>query len=297
MNFDELRFRAPAEMNAIIRRIAPEYDAVVVDVQGHLASFSPGNLIGDELMTEHLHPNVEGYFLVADAFYDTMLGRSLASADVVRVGRERARQHIVITPVDSLAGAFRIAQLKGQWPFQAMGTVVDFLDTLTIRSDLDHLAVEMFKENMPWFLAREQEKEFYEARGDFEGVFLVSRAQVLEMPMIHNSYVTAASALVRMRRLPEAYNWFALSVAIRETPVARRMMGAVLLEMGRREEAVAHLERAVVLEPANPQALYNLAGAYALGGDYDRSRAMIGRLLEVAPQHTDGQRLLASLPR
>ena len=38
---------------------------------------SPKAAVGSELMLEHLHPNVDGYFVLADAFHDSLLaGRS-----------------------------------------------------------------------------------------------------------------------------------------------------------------------------------------------------------------------------
>ena len=72
---DELRFRAPEQFNEIIRRVADANDATVVDVQGSLAAASPNGIIGATLMLEHVHPNVEGYFLLASAYWPAFRGR------------------------------------------------------------------------------------------------------------------------------------------------------------------------------------------------------------------------------
>ena len=74
------------------------------------------------------------------------------------------------------------------------------------------------------------------------------------------------------------------------------MIGSILLQRGDRAAGIEHLARAVALDPRDTVALYNLAGAYALDGQYDRARQAAARLLQLRPDHADGRRLLASLP-
>ena len=65
---DLLRFRAPAKINDIIRGLANEYSHVtLVDAQSALRARVPYKIIGQNVMLEHLHPNVSGYFVIANA--------------------------------------------------------------------------------------------------------------------------------------------------------------------------------------------------------------------------------------
>src|SRR5690606_23583730 len=66
---DRLRFRAPTAMNAVIRQEAARTGAIVVETEGRMAAAARDGLIGHDLMTEHLHPNIEGYFQLTAAFY------------------------------------------------------------------------------------------------------------------------------------------------------------------------------------------------------------------------------------
>ena len=66
---DQLRFRAPEAFNAIIREVAEQLGARVVEVQDRLLQAAGNGIIGNDLMLEHLHPNLEGYSLLADAYY------------------------------------------------------------------------------------------------------------------------------------------------------------------------------------------------------------------------------------
>jgi tetratricopeptide (TPR) repeat protein len=295
-DLDALRFRAPGVMNDIIRRTAEAHGATVVEVRDVLASSSPDRLVGAELMTEHLHPNVEGYFLIADAFYDVLVGSGVLGQSFRRVGKESARHRIAFSPIDSLVGAYRVAQLKSHWPFQPAGTRIDFLDTLIIRSETERIARDLFLERISWTEARRQERALYEDRGDLESALLVARAEAQELSIYPDPYVVAGALLLRLGRPPDALAWFERSLQFGETATARRLTGAIILQRGDHALALPHLERAVELAPANIQGLYNLAGAYALAGRYSDSRRTAGRLLEITPDHDPAMRLLASLP-
>ena len=46
--------------------------AIVVPMKAIFVDHLPCGLIGHNLILEHVHPNVDGYFLMADAFFSTM---------------------------------------------------------------------------------------------------------------------------------------------------------------------------------------------------------------------------------
>ena len=68
-DLDALRFRAPSEINNIIKRLAVEFNCPVVNVDSVFRSESDLNLVGYNLTVDHLHPNIEGYSLMARAYF------------------------------------------------------------------------------------------------------------------------------------------------------------------------------------------------------------------------------------
>ena len=95
---DELRFRAPEAFNEVIREVAAARGATLVDVQGALAAASRDGIIGADLMLEHVHPNVEGYFRLASAYCPAMVqwlgrarGRGGRRDGAARNARDRSR--------------------------------------------------------------------------------------------------------------------------------------------------------------------------------------------------------------
>lgn len=293
---DELRFRAPESFNRIIREEAERAGAVVVDVQAALAEASPGGIIGSELMLEHLHPNVEGYLRIADAYYRAMKENSLIGAWEKEVPLDVARSEILLTPVDSMVGMLRLRQLKARWPFQPPGVVDRSADSIRVNHPVEKLAVDLYLNKLNWREANEALRQYYEATGDYHRALQATLVHIQEYPFIPSGYLAAGNNLIKQGRYDEALAYFEAANDLEESSPAQTMIGSILLRRGEHEKAIEHLGRAVALDPENEQALYNLSGAYALVGRIDEARRTAERLLEVDPDHDAGKRLLAGLP-
>jgi len=134
---DALRFRAPSLINNIIPDLAARYKNVhLVDTRSAFEARSEYGIIGNELLLEHVHPNIHGYALLSDAFYRAMkaagmfagAGASAGGADrgngdlagvagPGEMGLERLLAAMPVLGMDSLVGAYKIGRLKGSWPF------------------------------------------------------------------------------------------------------------------------------------------------------------------------------------
>lgn len=70
---DLLRFRAPEAVNQIIRKLANSNTYIhLVDVRAAFNQASPHAILGHETLLEHVHPNLYGYALMADAYYQSL---------------------------------------------------------------------------------------------------------------------------------------------------------------------------------------------------------------------------------
>jgi lysophospholipase L1-like esterase len=114
---DELRFRAPQEANAMLREVAAAEGAHVVEVEEAFVRTAEHGIVGAELMLEHLHPNLSGYFLMADAFYDALHEHGAIGPWPDPVSEEQAIEELPVTEVDRLYGEYRIRHLTAGWPF------------------------------------------------------------------------------------------------------------------------------------------------------------------------------------
>ena len=158
---DELRFRAPEEFNQVIRKAAAAAGATVVDVQGTLAAASRNGIIGADLMLEHVHPNVEGYFRLAGAYWPAL--RQWLGPPGVEVDDAMARREIPVTAVDRLNGEYRVAMLRNDWPFVPSRRHT----TLPAPADrVEEIAQRWFGGQISWIEAMNEALAWYQQQGN-----------------------------------------------------------------------------------------------------------------------------------
>jgi tetratricopeptide (TPR) repeat protein len=116
---DELRFRAPEAINASIKKIAGKYPFVhLVDSKKMIEQNSPHSIIGAETIEEHVHPNLFGYAIISEAFYQAIQQQQLIKENPEReISFDELRKEMPITKLDSLDGKYQIMMLKTGWPF------------------------------------------------------------------------------------------------------------------------------------------------------------------------------------
>ncbi len=294
---DALRFRAPEAFNQIIRDEAAEHGATLVDAQAAIRRAAPGGIVGQEHMLEHLHPTVDGYFLIADAFYDTLRETRFLGDWPQAVPDNIARQTLLLTPADSLVGVLRVRKLLGGWPFQPRDAPKRNLDTMTVRTEFDRIVQSLYNTEVTWLEATERLATYYEQEGQNRLAIQAREAMVASYPMLAEPHLGLGGLHLRARRLDEAERYFKEAARLDPEPATPlSMLGAIALEQGRTAEAIALLERSKAFDAVDPQMLYNLSGAYALSRRYDEARQTVTSLLALYPNHTGGQQLLASLP-
>ncbi len=122
-DLDLLRFRAPEAFNSIIEELANLYGANLVDAKKRFEQRATNGLVGKQLMLEHLHPNVEGYFLLSDAFYQAML-QAATLPKLKTVPIQQAWQQRPLLPVEEYYGFAKVRQLTSDYPFTQKKTPV-----------------------------------------------------------------------------------------------------------------------------------------------------------------------------
>ncbi len=145
---DLLRFRAPEELNTIIEELCNQYtNTYFVDTKKRLEAEAPHQLPGDELFTDHVHPNLKGYYIMANAFYSQLKQSPLLPPGKTEMSEEQLWQEMPVSPIDSIAGEFRIMKLKGHWPFFDSRYTDISLQENTIE---EKLAARFFRKEEDW---------------------------------------------------------------------------------------------------------------------------------------------------
>ena len=299
-DLDQLRFRATEEVNLIIRAEADNSGAILVDTQGSLREHAKENIIGSDLMLEHLHPNLDGYFLLADAFYDAIFEYRIGGELISYIPRGVARSEVLFTQVDSILGELRLQKLLSSWPFQPLDAPpARILDTNGGSSIAEELAHALDDGEMTWFDATNQLRTHYAEQGAYHLALKASLALLQEYPYLPLPYAYAADVLVAQGRLDEAVNYYGAANDLEESAGIHFRLGILYQRKRQLELAGEHLERAAVLDPGVPEFQFQLARNHMLRGDWTHASEAVQELLQSNPTHEPGlalQRLLDNRP-
>jgi lysophospholipase L1-like esterase len=260
-DLDPLRFRAPAAFNDVVRRVADARGATVVDVHAAFAGASEHGLIGERLLLEHVHPNLDGYFLLADAFHAALLASTLLPPPELPLSREDARAGMPVSEIDRYLGDYKVLRIRAGWPF-APGYRPPVLPPPA--SEGARLAQELYHERISWPQAQDALRQHYRTAGDARG----------------HAHVTAI--------LADAFP-FAGSLQF-ETAVA-------LIELGRAREALRYSRRATALEPRNVNHWLVHAHGLLLAGREAEGRAALAQVLALEPANATARQVLADLDK
>lgn len=309
---DQLPFRAPSRLNRTLRNLASRHGATVVETEERLARASPNGILGGELFLEHVHPNIEGQFLLADAFYDALLEEELPAEPARRVPPREARERVPVTVVDSLAGEYWIQRLTARWPFRERGGGVSPVppDTATPADPVEEIALRLYRREIPWPDATLRLIRHYRSVGELERAYHASTVLVQEMPQSEVPHLSAGQVALLLGRDDRALHHLRTANERRPTEAAHRVLAGIRAARGEEEQARRHLRRVGELaddpgtaslairalevlpdlrsrteeEPESAGAWADLGGAYYLTGQLHRAREAVDRALELDPR-------------
>ena len=291
-DLDQLRFRATEYVNNIIREESTLTGATLVDTQQELRQNSNENIIDPDLMLEHLHPNLEGYFNLADAFYEAIYESQIHAAPKSYVPEEIARSEVLFTEVDSIFGELRLQKLLGSWPFQPIDVITDIKpDTMTTKSRAEELARALDQGELQWFAATDQLRSYYVSKGHYHRALRASLALLQEFPYLPLPYAYAGDVLVAQGRLDEAVEYYGAANDLEESAMIHFNLGLIYQRKRELELAEEHLKRAIAMDSNVPEFQLQLARNHILMGDLVNAQIAVDALLELAPEHESGHAL------
>jgi tetratricopeptide (TPR) repeat protein len=235
----------------------------LVDTHAEFGDWSAGRLIGNELLLEHVHPNLTGYALLSDAFYRVLKETHFFSAGGGREaavgGREAGKgqdtvdeitlqqllKDMPLTVLDSLCGAYKIDRLKRNWPFKE-GSARDSLPVITTAQKLAY-AVAFGK--MRWQVAMDSLYEQYMAAGDLLRARTLMEAMTLEHPQDVSYFEQAANISGKLNDLPQAAFYFRQAFRLDASFERARTLFVLYLGFDRPDEAMPYIDYALRSSP------------------------------------------------
>ena len=202
---DALRFRAPNEINETIVKLCKEFGYPVVKIDSLFNSMSPEYIVGNNLLTDHLHPNVKGYQLMGNLYFNAMKKYGYLPIGIDPVMNENMADSLVekyynFTPLDSTIADFRIKILKNDWPYIKPEMKKLRNQIIHINDFIDSTAIKVIDGRITREKARLDVADFYLNGGFFNAYSTEMQALTEEFPFIYKHYSSAAKELIKAKQ-------------------------------------------------------------------------------------------------
>jgi tetratricopeptide (TPR) repeat protein len=290
-DLDELRFRAPEDVNTIIYKLASEYNCKLADFEKEFEQKSPNGIIGDNLMTDHLHPTIGGYFLMGNLVYNkiaelNLLPKSTPVVSSLAVQDSLTRENFIMTPVDTVIAKFRIAFLKNDWPYIEKKDALPISELIKPKDFVDSAAYEVI-EGGTWDKAHRYVAFEKLKHNDLDGFVKEMKTLIIQYPIVSEFYKTLIDELLNRQLYDEAIAL--LNLEYKKTPndYCTKWLGIINLARNNVDAAQMYLTKSLEFNQSDAQVYYNLAGVYVTKKNNLRAYELVNRSLEIMPNYAE----------
>jgi tetratricopeptide (TPR) repeat protein len=301
-DLDLLRFRMSTDFNNALKTICDDDKFLFVDMEQKFREHSPDSLIGYELIVEHLHPNAQGFFLMAQAYAAMMEQRGLLAPPAMwtrldSVAERRLWDDRPVTDLDELIAQRRTEILVSGWPFSSRSIPV--VSSVADSDTLGQIVENVTRARWNWQQAHNAAMEYHARRGDWHRVERECRTLINQLPLVDvQPYLQLARLWVNQQRFDEARTVLLASIPVKPTILAYRALGDLALNSGSPAEAVPFYEKTFTFpqQPAEKvENGYLLALALSRAGMSERAATELLKVLAIKPDHHAAAALLAQI--
>lgn len=299
-DLDALRFRAPEKINAIIKKLGKEFSASVVDIESELNSLSPDGITGNNFMTDHLHPTIEGYQIIGKLFYQSMERENLLpKSQPINLSDEvqdsLVTANFLFSMFDSVMADFRIKLLKNDWPFISKKNKKLLSQIIERKNFVDSIAYDCVADKIAWEPGHRKVADYYLKTGDFASFQQQVDILISQYPVVVEYYNFIANELLKINRYDEAYKYISERFKLSPDAFSTKWLGIIDLSKNKFTSAIKYLNQSRNFDSKDDQVLYNLTGAYIGIKDYKSALKTLKECLVLSPNYPGAENLLTQL--
>ncbi len=187
-DLDALRFRAPTIFNKIIESLAEKYRVPLIRMDQVFRKATPDGIPGQNLFMEHLHPNFNGYRLMAQTFFEAIQKNfpkpvefPVKNFPLRKVLDTYLEDSAGVTLLDLEFGNLRNFTLTHHWPF-ASGKP-NLLEYKPLgNQETKKLAIQHIQKILFWDGAHYQLAKYYAKQKKYDAAIKEYRAVYLAFP-------------------------------------------------------------------------------------------------------------------
>jgi len=298
-DLDALRFRAPEKMDSIIKELTQKYKCRVVNLDSAFNAESLDGIVGNNLLVDHLHPSLEGYFLMGKIYVEEMKRLGYLPIQQSEKLDDTELDNLVISNfafsrLDSIISEIRLVGLLNDWPFVDIPDF-SFLNDLDLRDRIDSIAYGIAVENKNWEIGHKKAAEWYLARKDYLNFAKEMDVLISQYPFKLSLYDQASVELLNVKEYDLAYRF--LLGRYTESPDAftSKWIGNISLTEGKVNDAIKYLEHSIRMDDSDAQVLYNLTGAYIQKEEIKVALEFLEKCIKINPEFPNAKSLRIQL--
>ncbi len=299
-DLDALRFRAPEKMNKVITLLSNEYKLPLVNVDSGFASISPDGIVGNNLMTDHLHPTLKGYLYLGKLFFKKMEATNLLPESERADLSDEKQDSITIAnfhfaKLDSIIGNYRIKLLKNDWPFISKEQKLSNSVLLDPQNKADSLAAEVLDDKISWEEAHRNLATYYLGRKNLNGFLEEMDALISQYPVIVEYYDYVSNILIQLKDYKRAYKYLEQGYEIKPNAFKTKWLGTINLYNNKLSPAEKYLNESLKYDANDSQIWYNLAGIYVKRHNYKKALELVNKALTLESNYPEAVNLQRQL--
>jgi tetratricopeptide (TPR) repeat protein len=317
--YDLLRFRAPEEINQIAQKLCNKYNATYIATDQWIIHSAVNGIPGDDLFMEHVHPNIQGHFIICNLLYKSIFRRVVEDFGPVRfVTDNEFKKTFPSNKVDSLYGVYVTDILKQNWPFNQHPVEVS---SNAEKSLEEALAGGLAVSQITWEIAMEKLYKYYYNSGDFNSALGVSELVATDLPGNPAMQVKAGQLALKARDIEKALFYFRRALLWEFIPEEYMRIIQLLVHSDLLEESLYFVQMALLYEENNDvyqkhfslikeiityedemlnvikdqTKLTGLVQNYILLGNFDKAKYYANALTKLSPDNQFGKRVIQQI--
>jgi len=312
-DLDVIRFRAPSQFNVIIKNICQKYPGTLVDVESAFENDSPHQIIGNNLILEHIHPTERGYYLMARVIATTMSQSGLVAPDWDWSLDKSDSAYLAMNNLSLLSREIvnaAIFRLTSHWPFPKANQERKYQKTGTARTEELALAYTSHRQGSlirlhldlgyEYFMKNDLKNALSEYRAalaiepNCEGYNLISLLYSREVERLRKVPGNVRAALQNFQNASYYFDQ-----GLSECPDDIELnynRGALysLLKQGL-DQSILSFQKVLSLNPSHKNARLGLTGVYLQKGDIKSATANLRKAINISPREPDYYKELARI--
>ncbi|MFN0157724.1 MAG: tetratricopeptide repeat protein [Bacteroidota bacterium] len=303
-DFDALRFRASTEFENDLIAVCKANGVPVARADSAFLHASPDGIVGTNLILEHLHPNIDGYFLMAKTIANTIRHSHLVTKvswhDDAAESDSVLMEHSMVSEFDKILGRIKIDLLMQRWPF----TEKTGEERFTPNGPAEELVYRYVRGNIAWSDARYALADYYAGIKRYD----LARKECLAVSKVlffsYQPLLRVADYFRDEGKNDDAKRAYEQCLHVEENPFARMKLAIMFLEEERPVEAEQEIRRAFdaaqrghhkLSVSASSSARYLLGVVLAQQNKYREARESLQHSLTLQPDHREAAELLQQL--